>query len=737
MYQSSVPANDVDVAALWHAIWGRKLLIVCVVFLVGFLTFSGLKTVTPEYTSEARILIENDESAFTRPTSSQPIAVPMDPEAIASQVEVLLSRDLALEVVKALELAKTPEFNPALRKITPFKGIMAKFGMADAEPPENNIETVLDAFAEQTSVYQIRKSRVIAVRVSSSDRHLSAKVANRLAESYLSWQQRERMGQTKDASIWLREQISMLRKRVEESEAAVAKFRGKTGLVAGQNDITLSAQELSELNSQLILARAQRSEVEARAKLIKKMLREKGGVDASPDVLKSELIRRLLEQRVTLQRTLAETSATLLPSHPRIRRLRSELTDLRAQIRKEIRKIVKSLESEAQIAGAREASLRASLNQLKSDKTALSEDEIKLRGLEREAKVNRDMLESYLTRYSDANARHDILAVPAYASIISKAGPANAPSFPKTKQLTALAMAAAAFLLIAFYLTKELIVGQFSSRSRPAPAPVIRNDLQEPPMAAPPERERVFAPPVAPSPPPMTSPPPEPMATPVPSTAPPEAGRGEEILKLQALMKRLGAQNVGRTMIVPERRALDVAADALQLTRGLAGAGHRAVLVDLTEASSGVAELLNLENRRGLGELLGGIATFEDVIHKDLKSTAHIIPRGNPHLNPAHKAEDPAFGQILMALDQTYDRVLLHSNGSAAQNLLLRYGQDFAQIVIVGDKPLEKKARWGALDRQIDQLGLGHKVIRFVRGGSSASLLSRLPGIGSRRTAAA
>src|SRR6185503_260191 len=102
------------------------------------------------------------------------------------------------------------------------------------------------------------------------------------------------------------------------------------------------------------------------------MLEDKIDIDATPEVLKSELVGRLIEQRVQVQRQLAELSATLLPSHPRIKQLNSELADVREQIRDEAIKIAKSLENEAQIASAREASLRGSLNDVKTQASGLS-----------------------------------------------------------------------------------------------------------------------------------------------------------------------------------------------------------------------------------------------------------------------------------------------------------------------------------------------------------------------------
>ena len=82
----------------------------------------------------------------------------------------------------------------------------------------------------------------------------------------------------------------MLRQRVAEAEAVAEQFHLSQGLFSGTNNTTLSAQQLSDLNNQVILAKAQKSEAEARARLIKKMIADKGDIDATPEVLKSELI---------------------------------------------------------------------------------------------------------------------------------------------------------------------------------------------------------------------------------------------------------------------------------------------------------------------------------------------------------------------------------------------------------------------------------------------------------------
>jgi tyrosine-protein kinase Etk/Wzc len=457
-HEACPAAEDIDLQTLGRALWRAKGWILGLAIGAGLATFIGLSMVRPLYTSEARILVQNDESAFTRSTSDQgrdPQQRALDEQATQSQVQVLTSRDLAVAVIKALDLTNNPDFakDAGTGALVRF---LNRMGLARGSPKSEE-EKAANTFAEHLSVFPLAKSSVIAVEYTSGDAGLAANVANKLADVYINWQREAKLEQTKDATAWLSAQIDVLRTKVGEAEAAAEQFKASQGLFAGTNNVTLNAQQLSELNSQLILAKAQKSEAEARARLIKKMLADKSDIDASPEVLKSELIRGLIDQRVQVQRQLAELSATLLPSHPRIKQLTAELADVRTQIRNEVTKIVKSLENEAEIASARETSLRNSLNDVKTQASGLSEAEIKLTALEREAKAQRDLLESYLARYRDASARHDMGAVPAQATIVSRAHASILPSFPKRRPISLLVAVATALLALAYVLARELI----------------------------------------------------------------------------------------------------------------------------------------------------------------------------------------------------------------------------------------------------------------------------------------
>jgi len=179
-------------------------------------------------------------------------------------------------------------------------------------------ERVLEAYFERLTVFPVDKSRVISVEFQSADPELAAKVANTIADNYLIMQQTARQEQTRAAGRWLGGEIDLLRKPVAEAEAKVEEFRAKTNLFMGTNGTTLSSQTLGESNRDLAAARSQKADLESKAKFIRDVLKRGGSVEYS-DMINSEIIRRLNEQRVTLRAQLAEQSSTLLDNHPRIR----------------------------------------------------------------------------------------------------------------------------------------------------------------------------------------------------------------------------------------------------------------------------------------------------------------------------------------------------------------------------------------------------------------------------------
>src|SRR6516164_951149 len=457
---SAIPApefGDLDLRSVARALARKRGWIIIPTVLAAALSITAVNLITPRYKSEARILIDGRENVFLRPNGERSEErSALDAEAVTSQVQLLLSRDLAREIIKKNNLAERPEFDPVLQGISPLKSLLALVGIGRDPFSLTPEERVLDAYYDRFIAYAVDKSRVVVIEFQSHDPDLAARVANSIADGYLVLLQAARRDQAKTASQWLSGEIDNLRRRVAEAESRAEDFRSKSSLFVGTNNTTLSNQQLGELNTQLNNARALKSDAEAKAQLIREMLQGGKPIEAS-EVLNSELIRRLSEQRVTLRAQLAEQSSTLLDNHPRIKELRAQLADLEQQIRDEAAKLSRSLENDARIAGGRVESLAASLDQLKKQASSTNGQDVQLRALEREAKAQRDLLESYLAKYREANTRETIDVAPSDGRIISRAIVSNTPAYPKKLPIVLIATLATLFLCAGIVVTGELL----------------------------------------------------------------------------------------------------------------------------------------------------------------------------------------------------------------------------------------------------------------------------------------
>src|SRR6478609_1999861 len=387
------PSGDLDLHALGETLKRKRGWIIVPTVLALVASLAAVNMITPRYKSEARILIDGRESVFLRPSGERnEERNPLDAEAVTSQVQLLQSRDLAREIIRKNKLAERPEFDPVLKGFSPLKSLLALFGIGRDPFSLTPEERVLEAYLERFTAYAVDKSRVIVIEFQSRDPELAARVANSIAEGYLVLQQNARQEQAKAAGQWLSGEIDNLRKKVAEAESRVEDFRSKSSLFVGTNNTTLSNQQMGELNTQLNNARALKSDAESKARLIREMLQSGKPIEAS-EILNSELIRRMSEQRVTLRAQLAEQSSTLLDNHPRIKELKAQLAVLDVQIRDEAGKVSRSLENDARIAASRVDGLSASLDQLKKQVTSTNGQDVQLRALEREAKAQRDLLE--------------------------------------------------------------------------------------------------------------------------------------------------------------------------------------------------------------------------------------------------------------------------------------------------------------------------------------------------------
>ncbi len=450
---------DIDITGLFAELKKKLWLVIGVPALVGaglFVMFAGMD---PSYKSSARIIIEKRESIFTRRADGDlaQSSTQFDEQAVGSQVAVLDSDDIALKVIERLKLVDNPEFNDA--KPSFIGNLLAAVGgssAGDVTPQER----VLNEFRTRLQVYAVEKSRVIAIEFWAHDRRLAQEVPNAIADEYLALTKASQLQTTEDATAWLGPEIEELRGKVREAEEKVAAFRSNSDILIGNNNALLSTQQLSEVSSELSRVRGDRSAAEGKIAAIRAALEKGGSLDVIPEVMASGLVQRLREREVSLQAQISELSTSLLPGHPRLKALQSQVSDFSGQIRREARNILASLENNVDLQRKQEAVLLQEVNRLKAELGRVGEAEVELRALEREANAQRELLETYLTRFREAAGRTNRDYLPIDARIISRAVMPASSFFPKVLPFTLAGAVMALVLTVVGILAGALLSGK-------------------------------------------------------------------------------------------------------------------------------------------------------------------------------------------------------------------------------------------------------------------------------------
>ncbi|MFN4008503.1 MAG: succinoglycan transporter [Pannonibacter sp.] len=473
-----------DLAALLRAIGRAQRWLLPLVLLVAAGVFFGLQLMPEKYTGEAKVLIESGDALDPGASRGvENIRALLDGEGVTSQVQLLNSVDLARRVAQRLDLVSVPEFK-ASGSAGILQHALALLGLASDQSRVSPEERVLKYYFRNLSVYRLEGSRVIAVEYVSQSPELAAQVANTVVDEYLQMQSLAKRQSQEIAAGALEPQINRLSQEVQIARKSVEDFRARADLLTGSDNRTLNQMQLSEISSQQASAQAAAAEADAKARQLRQLLSSGGSLESASEVLNSGLIQRLRERQVELQSRIAELSTTLLPGHPQLKALSSQLADYDQQLRSEARKILAGLENDALVAKQQAAALALRVDELKEAAARSNSDQVRLRELEREADAKAAQLDGLIASYRDADTSRNANALPADARVISRAGVPIEPSSPKVMFFTIAATLATFVLGCTFVIMREFLSGDALRPLRPAeiyaaPLEVARPAIQD------------------------------------------------------------------------------------------------------------------------------------------------------------------------------------------------------------------------------------------------------------------
>lgn len=463
--------DEVDLRQSLRVIRRRKLTIISTILLFTGLAALAVLQTTRKYTAEAVLVVDAREPQVVNMPAVAPTLRPGE-AIVRSEVDVVTSKATIERVVDGLDLMNDPEFNSRLSPRPPLLDRLAGLLPAawrpapSAAPPA--AAPVPDATARAAVIEAVRgglkvnnesQSVTLLLSYTATDPAKAAAIANAFADAYLGAQVQAKQEATRRATAWLGERLEGLSREVQATEQAVQAFRERHQLIEARGG-TLTTQQLAELSTQLVMARAEAAQAEARLRDVRQAATGRA-LEGASAIVASPLIQVLRQQETEMRRREAELSTQYGPRHPRIINLRAERADLQRKLDEEIQRVVAALASDAAVARARIQSLEATLADLETRSGAGEQAGVRLRELERQALATRTLYESFLTR-SKETAEQPPLQQPD-ARLVSRAQAPSQPSSPNVPLILGLGVVCGGFtgLLLAF--AQEKLDGGFRS----------------------------------------------------------------------------------------------------------------------------------------------------------------------------------------------------------------------------------------------------------------------------------
>jgi polysaccharide biosynthesis transport protein len=668
-------------------LWRRRGLIAVCTLVLGGAAIVGAWSMPSFYISEARVLV--GVQAPRLPNVESIVAdVSPDAERVQNEGFILQSRNIAKQVIDQLRLRDDPEFNPNLRKpsfwsrFNPRQYLPAAVEtwiarLASAKPQAADADKftgfstgpggatsedrMIDALLSRVDVSTLGRSHVLSVKAESQNPVTAAAIANALAERYLDYQRRDKIDSMDRVDKFMLGRVAELRQQVTKSDQAVEDYRRSHDLYKSAGS-GVTAQQLNELNTQLTAAQTAKAEAESRLNEAQEMRKGSLSNESVPEVLRSPLIALLKQQLAESERKAAEMSASYGARHPALVNARAEAANIQGRVAAEVSKIVDGLARESRTANARYEALAKNFETLKKQMGAVNDRSIQLESLERDATVNRNLLEAMLLRAKQSTGAETILQ--ANAKMVSPAAPTSAPSYPPKTLIAMLGIAGGMMVGAAIALLRE--GGDHTFRR----AEQIETATGLPVMAVVPQ--------VAGRTPPAMQ------VLRQPTSAYSEALRrlhiGVELSETVASPKTI----LFSSATPSEGKSVMVAS----LGRLLASNGKRVLLIDCDWRSPRLHLIFRCGNRDGLASLLiDKDVQLDQAIHHDALSGVDVMPAGSWSPRFAHLLGSDQMRRLLEALEPHYEFIILDTPPALVTADVLSLSRLVEKVVFV--------VRWG------------------------------------------
>ena len=468
--QSNPAARPEDALSAQLRFWRRSLekkswAIVLLTLLVGAVATLVAYSLTPVYRSTATLYIEPAKSNVVSIQEVYGGGISANFQHIQTQLEILKSRELAEKLVRRLNLAADPAIDPrqrppALNLPIHLRDWIPAGWLPERPPLEKDAlnAAAISAVQSNLDVQLVRNSLLIRVSFESTDKNLSAKVANTLADVYIESDLESRLQMTQKAGAWLTERVKGLKANLDASERALQQFRDKEKIVDTKGIALGVSGEVTSLTTAMVAAHQKVAELENSYRQVQSVLKgeSRAKLDSIPAVLRSPSVIPLKTAEAEAERKLAELSNRYGANHPKIIAAESDLRAARENTQKVVDSVVSSITREYEVAKATEKSMQAALDKSKGEIQDMNRKEFQLAALERDVQTNRQLYDLFVSRAKETGVMGGEMQS-TIARVVDPAIVPGGPIKPNKPRIISISLVIGAMLGIALALLLEFL----------------------------------------------------------------------------------------------------------------------------------------------------------------------------------------------------------------------------------------------------------------------------------------
>ena len=358
------------------------------------------------------------------------------PGYMATQIDIITSKNVAARVVDQLKLAQNSEVVAQFTKTTGGRG--------------NVRDWLADLLLRKLDVVPSRESSVVEINFAGTDPQFVAGVANAFAEEYQKINMELKVEPMKKASIYFQEQTKLLRDNVEEAQSRLSKYQQERGIVSIDNRLDVESNRLNDLSAQLVGAQGQAMEANSR----RSMASGSRGAD-SPDVIANPIVQNLKVQLATAEARLADVGQRLGRNHPQYLSVKAEVDKIGANLGAQQRSASNSVGNNAAILKSREEAVRAALAAQKDKVLELNRSRDELGVLVKDVESAQRAFDATSQRFSQT--RIEGQSTQSDISVLNPATPPLGASGPRVMLNTLLGLFLGTILGLGFALLTEMI----------------------------------------------------------------------------------------------------------------------------------------------------------------------------------------------------------------------------------------------------------------------------------------